>query len=455
MKSLKLDLLAACCVAVSLCSPAWAATGITLGQAASGTISSAAQVDSYTFSASANDAVIVTVAATSGTLSPLIQLYDPSSTLIRTSPGSCASAASARMSPVVVAATGVFTVTVRDCGGANTGGYNLYAQRTNSPDGAMNLPLGQTSAGEIGSAAQSDSYTFSASAGDVVDLTMAVTTGALNPRIRLYNPDGSLNSSNAAGGGSSCSGSTVEMNGAQLPATGTYTVLLGDCGDTNAGDYLVFAQRTNNPSGATPVYWSQTQSGNIASAAQSATYVFSGSASNVVDLTVTERSGTLKPKIRLYNPDGTLLRSVPSGSCGAASSADLSAVTLGQSGNYTVLVSDCSDKANGDYDLTSECSGSCPVTPTITWTAPAAITYPTALSSTQLNASASVPGTSLAGSMAYVPASGAVLQAGVRTLSATFTPSDSSAYTTATAMVNLTVNKATPTVSWATPAAIG
>jgi HYDIN/CFA65/VesB family protein len=88
-------------------------------------------------------------------------------------------------------------------------------------------------------------------------------------------------------------------------------------------------------------------------------------------------------------------------------------------------------------------------TPTIAWTAPAAITYGTALSGTQLNATASVPGT-----FAYSPAAGAVLGAGTQTLSVTFTPTDTTDYKTATASVSLIVNQATPTITWSTPSAI-
>lgn len=86
---------------------------------------------------------------------------------------------------------------------------------------------------------------------------------------------------------------------------------------------------------------------------------------------------------------------------------------------------------------------------TITWTAPAAVTYGTPLSGTQLNASASVAGT-----ITYSPPAGSILSAGVQTLTATFTPSDSTVYSTATASVSITVNQATPAVTWATPAAI-
>jgi hypothetical protein len=88
-------------------------------------------------------------------------------------------------------------------------------------------------------------------------------------------------------------------------------------------------------------------------------------------------------------------------------------------------------------------------TPSITWATPAAIPYGTALSATQLNASSTV-----AGSFAYSPASGTVETVGQHTLSATFTPTDTTNYGTATAQVTLTVNQATPSINWATPAAI-
>jgi hypothetical protein len=88
-------------------------------------------------------------------------------------------------------------------------------------------------------------------------------------------------------------------------------------------------------------------------------------------------------------------------------------------------------------------------TPTITWTAPAAITYGTALSATQLNATANYAGT-----FTYSPASGTVLSAGTQTLNATFTPSDATKVASATAKNSLMVNKATPTITWKTPAAV-
>ena len=69
-----------------------------------------------------------------------------------------------------------------------------------------------------------------------------------------------------------------------------------------------------------------------------------------------------------------------------------------------------------------------PISPTITWPAPASIPYATALSATQLDATAPV-----AGAFVYNPPSGTVLSAGAHALSVTFTPTDTVDYTTAKA----------------------
>src|SRR5258706_378983 len=90
-------------------------------------------------------------------------------------------------------------------------------------------------------------------------------------------------------------------------------------------------------------------------------------------------------------------------------------------------------------------------TPVITWANPAAITYGTALSGTQLNATSSA-----AGSFAYSPASGTVLNAGPgQTLTTNFTPTDGANYNSVNGTtVQITVNKATPVITWADPADI-
>jgi hypothetical protein len=92
--------------------------------------------------------------------------------------------------------------------------------------------------------------------------------------------------------------------------------------------------------------------------------------------------------------------------------------------------------------------------PTLMWATPAAISYGTALSAAQLNASVTLAGTAIAGSYVYSPAAGTVPPAGTDTLTVTFTPTDTTDYSTQTASVPLVVTKATPTITWPAPSPI-
>ncbi len=137
--------------------------------------------------------------------------------------------------------------------------------------------------------------------------------------------------------------------------------------------------------------------------------------------------------------DGTLIEGA------TADTLYLEDVTISDSGNYTLTV------VNALGSVTSS-----PATivvnkavPVITWATPAAITYGTTLSAAQLNAAADVEGT-----LTYTPAADTKLNAGTHPLSVNFTPTDTVNYTSASGSVEIVVNKATPVITWAAPAAI-
>jgi hypothetical protein len=88
--------------------------------------------------------------------------------------------------------------------------------------------------------------------------------------------------------------------------------------------------------------------------------------------------------------------------------------------------------------------------PTITWKNPADMVYGTKLSSAQLDAISSVPG-----SFTYNPQAGTVLGVGQQQqLTAILTPNDNINYTTASANVSINVTQATPTITCNNPADI-
>jgi hypothetical protein len=109
----------------------------------------------------------------------------------------------------------------------------------------------------------------------------------------------------------------------------------------------------------------------------------------------------------------------------------------GSVSNYSVT------SANGAFTVNK-------ASPSLTWNTPGPISYLIPLSSVQLNASASVPG-----SFTYSPAAGTVLTAGTRTLSVTFRPTDTTDFDTALDTVAIVVVGPSVTVSGGTLYIVG
>jgi hypothetical protein len=124
-------------------------------------------------------------------------------------------------------------------------------------------------------------------------------------------------------------------------------------------------------------------------------------------------------------------------------SVSLAGLNAGTYANYVTakFASDSSYAGNnGTNDLTVA-----KATPSVVWNTPAAIVYGTALDSTQLNATADVPGT-----FVYTPAAGTVLNAGNdQTLSTQFNPADAVNYNQVLREVSINVLKAQATITLA------
>jgi hypothetical protein len=219
----------------------------------------------------------------------------------------------------------------------------------------------------------------------------------------------------------------------------TYTVVSGPA--TLAGSTV-----TLTGAGAVTIRASQVANGNYAAATATTNFTVAAEVPVLNFSAIANQTYGAAPFLvsATSASSGTVTYSVTSGP------ASISGNTVTLTGVGTVLLR-ASQAANGNY-AAAAATTSFPVkpnTPTLSWNAPSPITYGTALSATLLDAHANVAGT-----FSYAPAFGTVLKAGKQTLSVTFTPTDTTDYTVATMTVALTVNQATPTVSWAAPGAI-
>lgn len=120
---------------------------------------------------------------------------------------------------------------------------------------------------------------------------------------------------------------------------------------------------------------------------------------------------------------------------------------LGASGKWTLYVVDTQSGgtnmlAEWGLDITGTAA------PTVTWTNPADLTYGTALSGTQLNATATYNSAPVSGTYTYTPAAGTMLNAGSnQTLTVVFTPDDTTDFLPVTNSVSINVQQAPLTIT--------
>ena len=114
-------------------------------------------------------------------------------------------------------------------------------------------------------------------------------------------------------------------------------------------------------------------------------------------------------------------------------------------GTSTVTISATNSLGTGTKTLTISISRA---TPVITWGTPASIPYGTALSATQLNATAAVGGTTVPGTFTYSRPIGTVLSVGTTTMTVGFVPTDTGSYNS---VASTSVNQVVTALAARTP----
>jgi hypothetical protein len=243
------------------------------------------------------------------------------------------------------------------------------------------------------------------------------------------------------------SGSVVPTGNVSFFDNGT---LLGTASLSPSGStYVAALTPTFNTAGANVI--TMTYSGGSGYAAQTTTGIAINVNKNTASVSLPANSSfaygiggtigiTVSPQGTAIVPTGSITATIGAGapqtSALSNGAAAISVPTTQAIGTYTVSIAYSGD---GTFN-TATAAGMLAITraaATLTWATPAAITYGTALSATQLDATASVPG-----SFVYTPSAGTVPGAGTQMLTATFSPTDNVNYATATATVQLLVNPA-------------
>jgi hypothetical protein len=287
------------------------------------------------------------------------------------------------------------------CGTANTVSID-YKVSSSTPDGQVITVTGNATGGKSGADYTADTFTVTVKSPDSTPPVISkVVTGTLNNGWYTSNVGVDWTVSDSPSAISSQSGCTDFSVTSDQQAT-TYTCSAASAGGTSS-DSVTIKRDATQP---TNVQF-------VGGPNASGSYTF-GNVPNEPTCTADDATSTIDT-------------CVVSGYSNAVGTHTLTATATDKAGNKTT--------ATRTYTVNK-------ADPTITWNAPAAIDYGTALNATQLNATANVDGT-----FAYTPETGSVLNAGTHTLSVQFTPNDTTSYNSASKSVSLTVNKVDATIN--------
>ena len=337
-----------------MCENAGAQGALTNGWTHTGTIAPVGDSDTWTFSATAGDSIVIRVGkiTQTNTFTPRIRLFKPGAVQQAIASGSVAAEIA-----VTATNTGTFTVIVDDLVGTTaTGTYRLTLAKTGDPvvvspgdhGGPMTndvMHLGTIATGDL------DVWTFSANSGDAIIVRVGeiTATNSFTPWVRLYGPNGKLLDS---GFGAFSGEVTVTATN-----SGTFLAVVGDGNGalSGSGDYRLTLAKTGDPVVVSPGDHGGPMTNDVMHLGTIATgdldvWTFSANSGDAVVVRIGSITSTnsFTPWIRLYGPNGKLLGS------GFGALAGEVTTTATNTGTFLVVASDGNGalSGSGDYRLT-------------------------------------------------------------------------------------------------------
>lgn len=308
-------------------------------------IAGGAELDTYTFSGTNGDLLIVRMVETSGNMMPEVRVYAPDGSLLCYHYGN----SRAFVAGCVLPEDGVYSVLAGDYRGKNTGAYNVHIQKLNEPVGSSALAINEVKSGTLVAAAEMKAYTLQGNVGDSFIFRMKATSaGGLAPQMMLYDPSGTR----------VCSAySTLypmtEILNCQIASQGEHTLLVSDYRGNNVGNYDLHLARINEPADALPLPYAETQIHTTSNAVQLHTYTFAGQANDVVVAQVAVPDRSFSPQVRLYLENGTLVCQDYANTSNIHDTAWIHCI-LPQSATYVIPVGSYASNSNqgaGTYQL--------------------------------------------------------------------------------------------------------
>lgn len=297
---------------------------IACGQTLARATTSVGESDTFKFSSAAGETVSITAQETGGGTASCWDLYDPTGSVISSGCG---------QNTRTLAVAGQYSIRVHDSTETKTGTYdvNLVFISDSASNCAEPILCGQPLARDIASVAESDTFRFTALAGDTVSITSQQTSAFLDACWEIYDPQG-ISVIGACG-----------QSQKTLAVAGNYTIRVYDNGDSETGTYDIDLVVVSDSAAtcAEPIVCGDTLARNVATVGESDTFRFLAAAGETVSVVSVETGGFMNACWEIYDPAGISLGT----SCGQLEK------TLAIAGGYTIRVYDDNDSETGTYDV--------------------------------------------------------------------------------------------------------
>ena len=327
--------------------------------------------DEYTFSATAGQQLFVTMS--SAAFDTYLILLDPSNndTQDDDGGGGTNSRIPTNSGFFVAPATGTYAILANSFSPATTGNYSVTLTfgtgGTTCPPAPTPITNGQTINGtfvtgdcSLPDQSRYDLYSFSASAGQQVSITMTGTS-PVDPYLILQAPDGdTIGEDDNGGGGTSARIPPIAGTFGSLPATGTYIIYANTALGNQLGNYSITLNFSGSTCPSTPITLGQTINGTLAAGdcrlpfdgSFFDAYTFSGTAGQ--QIAIAETSGDFDAFLILLSPTGTAIAGDDNsaGGTNARIPGPTGGFSLPSTGTYTILANAFNASMSGNYAVT-------------------------------------------------------------------------------------------------------
>lgn len=251
--------------------------------------------------------VTLALAGASGGFQPVARLYSPTDNPV----GSELDAGSSRT--FTLTAVGTYSVKVQDNNNQDTGTYALALEGINPPsEDAQETTLGGLESGSLDVMGEVDEYTFEATAGNIVTISLSETHGG--SRATLYSPAGDEVKVYSATTGNRVTRVLAGNKALSEPLqAGTYVIQVYDDNYADAGNYQLSLEGLVPASAdAVSLALGEFKTGDIAAGEVDA-YKFTGAAGDIVTLSLSDaQSGSSTQLwVELYSPSGQKVEKLP------------------------------------------------------------------------------------------------------------------------------------------------